>query len=159
RCGIYTKPAVVSRILDGVGWQEKMDLSSSSLLEPAAGDGAFVVEAARRLVRSYRRHGIELTAASLRGRIKAIELHPREARSARKRVINALRELDVHRRTAVACARDWLSNADFLLTKIEPQGFTHAVGNPPYVRWSKIPPELKAKYTRQLPRDLIGGDL
>lgn len=159
RCGIYTKPDVVRRILDAVGWRADVDLSEASLLEPAAGDGAFVVEAARRLIASYTRYGVELSAASLTGRIMALELHPREARRAKARVIKILRELDVYRLTAEACARNWITNSDFLLAKLPSHQFTHAVGNPPYVRWSKIPPTLKAKYNRVLPRDMVGGDL
>ena len=159
RCGIYTKPQVVSRILDAVGWCEAVDLSKSSLLEPAAGDGAFVVEAGRRLVASFQRHKVELTIASLGARIRAIELHPREARRARTRVIKALRDLDVHHRTAKACSRAWITNSDFLLATFPTGTFSHAVGNPPYVRWSKVPPNLKAKYTKALPRDIVGGDL
>ena len=37
RCGVYTKPEVIGRILDAVGWQGKVELSRSRLLEPAAG--------------------------------------------------------------------------------------------------------------------------
>src|SRR5204863_4053581 len=42
RCGVYTKPQVVCQILDAIGWRREIDLSLSCLLEPAAGDGAFV---------------------------------------------------------------------------------------------------------------------
>jgi len=159
RCGIYTKPDVVHRILDSVGWQAKVDLSQSCLLEPAAGDGAFVVEAARRLVASCVRHHVPLKASALAGRIRAFELHRREARRARLRVVQALRELGVHHRTAEVCARSWVANADFLLADLVSNSFTHAVGNPPYVRWSKIPPDLKANYNRRLPPEMTGGDL
>ena len=159
RCGVYTKPEVIGRILDAVGWQGKVELSRSRLLEPAAGDGAFVVEAARRLVASCVRHGVPLKAHALADRIRAFELHPREARRARSRVVQALRELGVHHRTADACARSWVVNADFLLVDLPAESFTHVVGNPPYVRWSKIPKYLKANYSHHLPRDMIGGDL
>lgn len=159
RCGIYTKVEVVRRILTAVGWDSERDLSQSRLLEPAAGDGAFVVEAGRRLVASCIRHGVELKAHLLVDRIKAFELHRREADRARSRVIRTLRELGVHYLTAKACGRSWVVNADFLLADLPPGSFTHAVGNPPYVRWSKVPPKLKAKYDSRLPRDMIGGDL
>ncbi len=159
RCGIYTKPEVVRRILDAVGWREDVNLSKAHLLEPAAGDGEFVVEAARRLVSSHIRHGLKLSAATLVERITALELHPREARRAKKRVFNSLRQLKLHRLTAESCARNWIANSDFLLAKLPADRFTHTVGNPPYVRWSKIPPDLKAKYNRVLPREMVGGDL
>jgi len=159
RCGVYTKPEVVCRILDAVGWHREADLSRSRLLEPAAGNGGFVVEAGRRLIAAYIQHGIDLTAGTLADRITAFELHPREAQLARARVRAVLCEAGVHPRTAEACARSWVSHGDFLLGSPPSVGFTHVVGNPPYVRWSKIPPDLKAEYERRLPRDMIRGDL
>src|SRR5438309_4488392 len=93
RCGVYTKPEVVRRILDAIGWRANVDLSQACLLEPAAGDGAFVVEAARRLVASFVRLGIELRADTLLGRIIAYELHAGEAKAARARVRSVLRSL------------------------------------------------------------------
>ncbi|HEX9274350.1 MAG TPA: hypothetical protein VGA01_19305 [Candidatus Binatia bacterium] len=159
RCGVYTKPEVVRRILDAVGWLSKANLFNSRLLEPAAGNGVFVAEAARRLVASYVRQRIPLTTSKLVDRIRAFELHPREAERARSLLVDVLRTLNVHHRTAEACARSWVVNADFLLADLPSEGFTHAVGNPPYIRWSKIPTDLKAEYERRLPREMIRGDL
>jgi hypothetical protein len=159
RCGVYTKPEVVCRILDAIGWRANVDLSQACLLEPAAGDGAFVVEAARRLIASFVRLGIELRAATLLRRIVAYELHAGEAEAARARVRSVLRSLGVHHRTADACARAWIVTGDFLLADLPTDSFTHTTGNPPYVRWSKIPHELKAKYEAGLSSDMTGGDL
>jgi adenine-specific DNA-methyltransferase len=159
RCGIYTKPEVACRILDAIGWRARDDLSQACLLEPAAGDGAFVVEAARRLVASCIRRGIELRADTLVARIVAYELHAGAAEAARTRVRSALQYLGVHRSTADACARAWIVTGDFLLADLAADSFTHATGNPPYVRWSKIPAGLKAKYEALLSSDVTGGDL
>src|SRR5882724_10246145 len=159
RCGVYTKPKVVCLILDAIGWRANVDLSRACLLEPAAGDGAFVVEAARRLVASYVRLGIELQADTLLGRIIAYELHEGEAEIARARVRILLKSLGVHHRTADACARAWIVTGDFLLADLPGDSFTHATGNPPYVRWSRIPPKLKAKYEAGLSGEVTCGDL
>jgi len=159
RCGVYTRTEVVCRILDAVGWRAEADLSRSRLLEPAAGDGAFVLEAARRLVGAFVRLGIALIARTLIGRITAFELHRGEAEKARSRVRRALRAAGAHHKTAEACAQAWITDGDFLLTDLPRDHFTHAVGNPPYVRWSKIPPDLKAEYEAQVPREMTGGDL
>lgn len=159
RCGVYTKADVVCRILDGIGWRREIDLSQSCLLEPAAGDGAFVVEAARRLVASLIRHRIDLKAKTLLSRIVAFELHPHEAERARERVVKVLREAGVHHQTALACARAWIITGDFLLAYLPLERFTHAAGNPPYVRWSKIPPRLKEKYEAMIHSAVTVGDL
>ena len=158
-CGVYTKPSVVTKILDEVGWCSDIDLSTARLLEPAAGDGAFLVEVARRLIESFIRHNVELTARTLAKRVVAFELHPREVEKARRRLIVFLREQGLHRQTANACARSWILNQDFLLAELPTGGFTHTVGNPPYVRWSKIPTVLKQRYEHRTSRQMAGGDL
>lgn len=159
RCGIYTKPEVVGAILDEVGWVPRIKLFKKRLLEPAAGDGAFVVEAARRLVLSCEQFGLEPTVAGLASSITSFELHPREARRARSRIARALGELNVRSATAKALARRWVTCGDFLLTSPAGGSYTHAVGNPPYVRWSKIPPRLKAEYDASVAKEFTGGDL
>jgi hypothetical protein len=128
-------------------------------LEPAAGDGTFVLEAARRLIASMARRKITLCIANLNDRIRAFEIHPREARHARRNVSRLLRDLGVHHSTAAACATEWIMTADFLVSKLPANSFTHVVGNPPYVRWSKVPTPLRERYERSLPVDIVGGDL
>ena len=159
RCGVYTKPCVVAAILDKAGWCSENDLSAARLLEPAAGDGAFLVEAARRLIASFTRHDVELSAKTLTQRIVGYELHPQEVEKAQWRLISLLREQGLHPRTANACARSWILNQDFLLSDLSTSGFTHTVGNPPYVRWSKVPTGLKECYERHISKEMIGGDL
>ncbi|MCY4563412.1 MAG: hypothetical protein OXE40_02905, partial [Gammaproteobacteria bacterium] len=159
RCGIYTKPAVVQRILDAVDWTDDADLSSARLLEPAAGAGIFVTQAARRLVASCRQYGVRISAAALSHRILAFELHADAVAEARANTKETLIKLGVHHKTAETCANAWIKNADFLLAGPPTRPFTHVVGNPPYVRWSKIPARLKQSYERSLPRDVTGGDL
>jgi adenine-specific DNA-methyltransferase len=159
RCGVYTKPEVVCRILDAIGWRANVDLSQARLLEPAAGNGAFVEEAARRLIASCVRLGVELRADILLARIVAFELHAGEAKTARARIRVVLQSLGLHHRTADACAKAWIITGVFLLADLSPDSFTHTTGNPPYVRWSKIPAKLKAKYEALLSSDMTGGDL
>jgi hypothetical protein len=50
-------------------------------------------------------------------------------------------------------------DVDFLLADVPPDRFTHVVGNPPYVRWSRIPQKLKKSYEARLPGDAARGDL
>ena len=130
-CGIYTMPEVAGEILDAVGWREDADLSDVRLLEPAAGNGEFVVQAGRRLVASYRARGIEPKVGMLREQIVAFELQPRAAAEAQCRIAAALGKMGVHHRTAAACSAAWIRNADFLLADMPEAAFTHVVGNPP----------------------------
>jgi adenine-specific DNA-methyltransferase len=159
RCGIYTKPDVVGSILDQVGWVPSSKLSQKRLLEPAAGNGAFVIEAARRLILSCRAFNLDTRVDVIGQCIRSYELHPGEAKSARQRVLQTLRQLKVPQSTAEALARRWVICGDFLLTPPSNTTFTHAVGNPPYVRWPKIPTHLRRLYKQALPKEFTSGDL
>ena len=158
-CGVYTNPSIVCRILDAIEWTADADLSQSRLLEPAAGNGEFVIEAARRLVQSLRKLNIPVTSDTLAPRINGFELHSGACAEARQRTKAALDELGVHPSTSAACARHWYANSDFLLTDRDARPYTHTAGNPPYIRWPKIPPSLKETYNDHLPRDMTSGDL
>lgn len=159
RCGIYTHPEMVQRILDSVGWHERHDLSSSTLLEPAAGDGVFLVEAAKRLLNSFKRHSCPVETSTLVPRILAYEIAPTEAQTARRGIVHCLQGAGVHPDTAEACAREWVRTADFLLAHLPSRTFTHVVANPPYVRWSNLPKRMRARYGKVLPPSMTGGDL
>jgi len=159
RCGVYTRDSVVCTLLDAVEWTPEFDLSDQRLLEPAAGDGAFVVEAASRLLESMVSRGIELTPWSLVGRICAFEIHPGEAAKARARVIEVLNLHGLFGVDADAVANAWIRVDDFLLADLLEGSFTHVVGNPPYSRWSKIPSVMREQYDAVLPRRMTHGDL
>lgn len=146
-------------MLDRIGWTVDADLAGARLLEPAAGAGAFVVEAGVRLVRGLQRRGIEPTMKNLRGRILAFELVPAEALNARRVVRHALRELGLHHATARAAALAWVKTGDFLLAELPDAHFTHVAGNPPYVRWAKVPETLRLAYAARLSLTVARGDL
>lgn len=57
---VYTRDWVVEFILDLVGYTPDRDLVDLFAVEPAAGEGAFLVAMARRLVTSCRRQGRDL---------------------------------------------------------------------------------------------------
>ena len=146
-------------ILDRVGWRAASDLSRARLLEPGAGTGEFVVQAAERLVKSLRRSGIEPRARDLKLRIVAFELYSPAASAARRRVVRKLVSMRVHRSTAKSCAKAWIRTGDFLLSEKAPDKYTHVVGNPPYARWSKVPARLRKIYEERLSPEMARGDL
>ena len=74
-------------------------------------------------------------------------------------MITRLTGLGLHQSTARACAKAWVKCGDFLLSDSVRPSFSHVVGNPPYIRWSKIPSPLRSAYTRRLPKAVSRGDL
>lgn len=159
KCAVYTRPNAVRWFLDAVGWTAEADLAAANLLEPAAGDGAFLVEAVDRLCSSFRKYGKRRTYGALASRIRAYEIHPMEADRARQRVTKVLRRHGLSATTAVKLANEWIGTEDFLVVDFDGRTFTHVVGNPPYVRWSRVPEDLRKRYERSLPAHAAKGDL
>lgn len=159
RCGVYTRTEVVADLLDAIGWTADADLLDAKLLEPATGDGQFLVEAARRLLQSLAQAKQKPTRRTLSERILAFEIHPVEASVARDRVAEVLRSFRVEPRVAAAVARSWVRTDDFLLAKLDQESFSHVAGNPPYTRWTKIPKALRSQYEARLPKPIARGDL
>ncbi len=159
RCGVYTKLQMVRQILDDIGWTADSDLSHCRLLEPAAGDGAFVIEAAKRLLCSLERTGRPPNIETLFDRILAFELLEDEASKGRVALFRLLTKYDIGPASAKLIAKQWLRTADFLLHELTPASFSHVAGNPPYTRWSRIPQGLRKAYEATLPSDVAKGDL
>ena len=118
-----------------------------------------MVQAAERLVESSRRTGIQPGARDLKPRIVAFELYAPAAIAARRRVVAKLVSMRVHRSTAKSCAKAWIRTGDFLLSEKARDEYTHVVGNPPYVRWSKVPTPLRKAYEERLSSEMARGDL
>lgn len=147
RGAVFTRREVVEFILDLVGYDPALDLASARLLEPAAGHGDFLIPAVERLVRSDRAHGgaPATMLERLGGALCAVEVHPESGEAARRAIVEELRRLAVPATTAHALSQRWIRFGDFLLIDL-PEGFTHIVGNPPYVRQELIPERLLAAY-------------
>lgn len=157
RCAIYTSVQTASRLLDIIGWTSDANLSRSVLLEPCVGEGVILLEGVRRLLASFRSHGRSLSKASLIPRIKGFEFHPGAARSARLNLRRLLIEEGFAWDTASELAETWIRQRDFLLER--PFRATHIAANPPYVRWTKLPPMLAKTYRDALPSAVTRGDL
>src|SRR5204862_507551 len=69
---VYTRQWVVDLILDLVGYRAEADLAAMTAVEPAAGEGAFLVPMVRRLLASLRKHGRPVSDA--RTALRAYEL-------------------------------------------------------------------------------------
>jgi hypothetical protein len=118
-----------------------------------------VVAVADRLLRSFTSRGHALKRDALVGRILAFEIHAGEALRGRAAVTRLLIKHGLRKSDAEALAADWIKTADFLLWPLAAGTFTHVVGNPPYLRWSKLPPFLRTQYERALPATTAKGDL
>lgn len=149
RGSVFTKDSVVDAILDLCGYTEREALASKRLLEPASGDGRFLLAALRRLLCSYRSAGGSLNDAHLElaDSIRAVELHLSSYEQTRRQVAEELTAHGLATWQAETLCDRWLRQGDFLLGPLAE--FDVIVGNPPYVRQERIPNALLEVYRRR----------
>jgi Eco57I restriction-modification methylase/TaqI-like C-terminal specificity domain len=147
RGAVFTRREVVEFILDLTGYTTATTLHRRRLLEPAFGEGAFLLIAVERLIDSYKLHAAKRNdpVADLRDAIRAIELHRKSFIETRLKLRNMLRKKEISGAATEKLLDEWLMQGDFLLADL-PLHFTHVVGNPPYVRQELIPAVLLAEY-------------
>ncbi len=146
RGAIFTRRAVAEFILDLVGYTARQPLHKLRLLEPAFGDGDFLLLAIERLLTAWKSAPDRNDPVpALSDAIRAVELHSRTFAATREKVLAALKAAGIAGKAAATLADHWLINADFLLTPL-PHPFPCVAGNPPYVRQERIPDALLAEY-------------
>ncbi len=133
-------------------------MDGQRLLEPAAGNGVFVRIAAERLIGSFQRRKRPVDPQVLAGAITAYEIHPGACREAKATVSLTLANHGLSAKDSRRLAALWIHEGDFIASS-DIGKFTHIVGNPPYVRWSKIPQVFRTLYARSIPEGMQRGDL
>ncbi len=153
---VFTQRWVVDLILELVGYRSSADLTKSALLDPACGDGAFLIPAVTRLLESAERHGVPVEALS--ECVRAYDLQVQHVESSRAAVEALLIDAEVDATLARSLATTWVDQADFLLLD-HPTEVDFVVGNPPYIRYDEVEPDLMAEYRAACPTMSGRGDV
>jgi adenine-specific DNA methylase len=118
--GAFFTPEAITRFI--TNWAVR--LPEDTVLEPSAGDAAFLVQAVERLR--------DLVAGDTRApRVDGVEIHPHSARVARSRIQEA--GGDPH-----------LTVNDFFLVEPTPS-YSVVIGNPPYIRYQDFTGESRTR--------------
>lgn len=147
RGAVFTRREVVEFILDLVGYTADKQLHRFRILEPSFGHGDFLLPVVERLLTSYRLHSQNLSGAvaDLSKAIYAVEVNKDSIKKTRTAILKALLAHGLSEIDAGRLLDTWIIEGDFLLADL-PHTFTHAVGNPPYVRQELIPDVLMNEY-------------
>ena len=148
RGAIYTKREVVEFILDLVGYTVDKPLADFRLIEPSFGDGDFILPTLERLLTSAKRERNGLSRERLANAIRGVELHRETFERNRSSMRSVMLDHGVSPSDADALLDGWLIQGDFLLCDFD-LAFTHAVGNPPYLRQEAIPDVLIGEYRKR----------
>lgn len=146
---VFTRREVVEFILDLAGYCSEENLAKAFFLEPSFGRGDFLSVALERLLDSYLLHGGTYNdlVPTLSNVVRAVELHRETFITTRNNVICLLEARGISKHDSLQLVNTWLLQDDFLLADL-PSGFTHIVGNPPYIR-QELLPDILLFYYRQ----------
>lgn len=146
---IYTPAFVAAFMLDFVEARLGRRLSfADRVLEPGAGEGAFVLPLLERALSAPRRPRWDDPAIDRF--LVACETNPASLRLLRERVAARLSAAGCPPARASALLDRWLRHGDFLRATLDPD-FDAVVGNPPYVRFDAIADEDAAFYRDRYP--------
>jgi hypothetical protein len=147
RGAVFTRREVAEFILDLSGYTIEKPLHRFRLLEPSFGSGDFLLPVVERLLKSYAIHepGRFSVVEDLSAAIRAVEVHRDSIEKTRVRLFEFLQTHGISKVDANTLLTAWILEGDFLITEL-PWTFTHAVGNPPYVRHETVPAALMAEY-------------
>ncbi len=146
---VYTKPWVVELLLDLAGYTARANLVDALAVEPAAGDGAFLVRMAERLIASCANLGRPFSECE--SSLIAYEIDEASAAVARSAVVKALATAGVLKATAEKLASSWVQVGDYLFDSARLPRADFVIGNPPYIRLEDIPPETAGLYRKAYP--------
>lgn len=141
---VFTKTEVVNFILNLIGYSQDSDIRRRKILEPAMGNGDFLVPIVKRLLASYRNYG-DKDLTTLSDSIRAVEKDKVTFREAKMNILHTLESEGIEEDVSLYLVNNWLVNDDFLMQSF-PFKFDFIVGNPPYVRQEMIPGDLLYKY-------------
>lgn len=125
---VFTKPCVVSYMLDLVGYTSDRDLSCVSITEPSCGEGEFIIEIIHRLAASSAKYGFDLNEAFHKS-VSASDIDGRKVLVCIERIKTEFPEI------TNPGLRIFVE--DYLLMNHKPVDIV--IGNPPYIRYEQIP--------------------
>lgn len=134
---VFTSPAVVSFMLDLVGYTANKDLSKTTILEPSCGEGEFIIEIVHRLLESSLRYNFYFSTAFL-DNVFAFDVDETKISYCCDRLVKLGISFPLESN---------IQRADFLTADI--RSFDVIVGNPPYIRYEQIPADLLYNYKEQ----------
>lgn len=140
----YTPMTLVSRLLDRAS-EEGIDWRTVRILDPAAGGGAFLLQAAAKMREALSDCEPALIPAQIGSRLLGLELDPNAARLAQRALEVLLADLATSNGRPVATMIRVCNSLD------EPaqESFDLVVGNPPYGRVT-LDVEQRRRYARSL---------
>ncbi|WP_281629204.1 TaqI-like C-terminal specificity domain-containing protein [Vibrio sp. St2] len=141
---VFTNPEIVSFILKTSGVADAIESKSARILEPSCGQGEFVIAIAKLLATNITDQHKQVPLDFIKGLVQAFDISSENIEIAKQKTSEVLLQV-LNNEEVESIVETWFHHADFLLTDFSTY-FTHAIGNPPYVRIENIPTTLLSAY-------------
>lgn len=139
----YTAEPVVAELLDHLDWPR----AGRRLVDTSCGDGAFLGAALQRLLAA----APTISDGRIVHLIQGWEIHGAAACEARERLERILVASGRGSARATATAEALVVHGDFLTQGPQTPTWDCVTGNPPFLRYTNLPIELREQYERLLP--------
>ena len=133
---VLTRPMVVGKMLELVGYRANKDIRNVKIVEPSAGNGAFAIPIINILYASSCNYKFDFESSLFN--LKFFEIDSQMYNCLLERVSTRLSDLGVKLPDVL------IEKGDFLTSDLDPVDIV--IGNPPYVRHENIPGEKKKLY-------------
>lgn len=144
---IFTKNNVVQFMIAITGLYDEFFLESTRILEPSCGKGEFLIELTNLLIDNILQSQKKPDVNELKRKIVAFDIVEDNIVFTKKILSKKLSTCYSHSDVEHILSH-WLRHGDFLLEDME-GGFTHVLGNPPYIRIEDIPKALLLEYRKR----------
>jgi hypothetical protein len=144
-------------MLDLAGYTLDQDLQPLLVVEPAAGDGSFVLAIVQRLIDSCQKFNRSIESTS--GSLLAYELDRESSRRCRGAVADLLTTSGISIEQSRSLAEGWVRTGDYLLDRSNLPSADVVIGNPPYIRLEDIPVDRVKTYRLLYPTMVGRADL
>jgi tRNA1(Val) A37 N6-methylase TrmN6 len=151
---VFTNLNIVKYILDEVEYLPTRNLKDVTILEPAAGQGAFAIEIINRLAESSLNFGFDFITA-INQNIRLIELNKLNFEKLKTNIFNAIQDNGFR---TEQINHSVLLNSNYLQLQTNLK-FDCIVGNPPYIRHEVINFKDKSLYKKEYSTFKFRADL
>lgn len=134
---VFTSPKVACYILDLIGYTSNKDLSQYKILEPSCGEGVFILEIIQRIISSAKIYGFNANNIIAKN-IIAYDIDSQKIEECQRKIRNLFPSV----------ALPSFRIKDFLADNLS-EKFDFIVGNPPYIRYERIPSKERALYKQK----------
>lgn len=144
---VFTHPKVVNFMLNVSGITDNLLEESTRILEPSCGKGDFLIPIVDALVDTIGQCEKKPTVNQLKSKILAYDIVHENIeytkQIVRQKLTKYYNNLEIEE-----ILFHWLKKKDFLIDTVR-GGFSHIIGNPPYVRIENIPKVLLGEYRKR----------